>query len=280
MVNFQTRNHVANPVEPDSSTVSTLYDFSANGPGTFTFDPVSMFRITGFDNSIKTASNTTHTVIANTRSVSITIPDTSKRELEFEKRRIFCPDVDQNPIITGSIFEARWLASLAVAYINVHHADDLYETYFGNYPISKVISNLNRIVDEWEKVSMFCTDPHRFCPEISSPTYTNPSNKLSIFYCDAFYNQHPITWLCGGKTVVDAHNIRGGTVLRMLASLLIPGVTDNGQECSAGPGYTVSHRVSSASNYEVGAQTPRGLPRTFVLIWCHDLCSASPLRSM
>ena len=256
----------ATSIEPTFIIVSAVYDFSASGPGTFTFDPVSRFQVTELDGDLKATSDTTHIDITNTRTISITVTGVSKRELQFKKHRVVCEDHGRNSTITAGLSEAGWIASLAVAYINSRGAkDQLYKDYFGSNSNSTIIDNFNRILKpESTGATMFCSDPDQSCLSSDVSAYTTPSAE-GIFYCDSFYSQLSLYSLCRGETTVNARKIRGGTTLRMLASVLIPGVADNGRTCIDNQGLTDPQKVSNAGNYEVSTKTLRCLPRALRL---------------
>ena len=211
----------ATPVECNPLTVSALYDFSASGPGTFTFDPVSTFQVIGLEGNIITISDVASTDIAKTRSVSITITDVSKRELNLKKsRQVDCNDEKKMFFIVVSVWESGWMAQAAVSYIQNRGADDqVYKDYFGNNPTSNVISNFNRIADtEHDPGTMSCSDSKHAC-FLGFAAYTvQPGN---IHYCKSFFDQLSLDTLC---PAVDIANLRGGTTLRELAHALRIGV--------------------------------------------------------
>ena len=232
-----------------------LYDFSASGPGTFTFDPVSRFQVIGLDDAARTASNTTCTSTANAHSVSITITDVSKREIKFGTSRVFCPGRDIKTI-ENSFNEAAGMAQLGVKYIKENGADKrVFKPYFGDNQDSTVIDRFNRLIgagSDGTTISIFCSDPHRSCSG-GQPAYTHPSNKYSIFLCDNFFDQLPMDALCGKPPIatVGDRKIRGGTIFRMLASLFVPGMVDGGHKCSDSMNLPDPDKATNTDNYDV-----------------------------
>ena len=273
-------------VERSSLTAWALYDFSAGGPGTFTFDPVSRFQvIAGFDGSAEITLDTARTNIVNGRSVSIsiTISDVSKRELELEKRGLNnrCADSGFSSSIVSSVWDAAWLSAVAISYIENHASGDhLYELYFGkNAPTSTVIDNFRRIVDGAGSSSytVHCDDPKKLCPRPIFAAYTTPPGK-DIFYCGDFRHQDGIGSLCM-KAGLANRMARGSTTLRMLAALFIPGAVDGNLGCTKSWDLPGADKIKNNDNYDVSTQISRDLPSARVLTWGHDICSASLPRS-
>ena len=100
-----------------------MYDFSAAGSGTFTFDPVSKFQVITANNTIETST---------ARSISITVIDVSKRELDLEKRyKVNYDDPRKNKaILMDGYMEARLMANLAITAIDrLGPGHSLYEQY-------------------------------------------------------------------------------------------------------------------------------------------------------
>ena len=253
-----------------SSVVSALYDFSASGPGAFTFDPVSKFKVIGAD-------GITHTEIAKAHPVSITITDgVSKPE---KRQQVDCADFKHSSAISGSAAGARALASAALSYLKSHGDDDkLYKSYFGSNAIENITSNFLTIVDEGTAPgALSCSDPFNICRDTPSVAYNSGQD---IYYCNSFYSQLPLSSLCTGETTVSARNIRGGTTLRQLAGSLIFGMQSPGLSCSDSQQIPVREQIRTDDNYEVSAQTLHCRPRARVLTRGYDLCSVSLPRSI
>ena len=200
-------------VELNSLAVSTLYDFSASGPGTFTFDPISKFRVAG-------PNDTYRIEIANARSISVTIADASKRELKLEKRTklIDCGD-NRNDIITSSVQEATVIANTAISYIKSNRGtDDLYKFYFGSHPTDSVIFNLTKIANSITGDMVLSCSDH--CADYEFAY----SNGLDIYFCKPFYDQQPLSTLCKNDPPRDhmLRGIRSETAFYYIAKAFLP----------------------------------------------------------
>ena len=257
--------------QQNSLVAFALYDFSASGPGTFTFDPVSKFKVIG-------PNEITCDEAADAHSISITIADVSKRELKFEKRRIIsCGDEGKAGFIGAAVLEATVLASWAATYIEDNKGGPLFQKYFGDNDFKAIHSNfLTLAKSDKSSLSLNCAN----CG--GSELAQSSNQEFKVHFCSAFFNQLPIGSLCGQspKTTFGARNLRGGVSLRYMARALIQGVIDGGDGCpdtQSGNGF---ERRLSDRNYEVSTLTLRCLPRTRMLIWGRDLCSASLLSSI
>ena len=243
-----------------SWTVSAVYDFSATGPGTFTFDPVSTFQVIGLNDIVETISDTTRLNIANAGSVSITVTDdVSKRELHLEKRsRVSCSSSSQASFISASYSEGKSLAAQAASYISSRGASDsVYKAYFGNNPTSSVISKFTAVANENSSTrTLSCSDPYSVCGGgVIAYTLISTTN---IYYCSIFYNEVASDTLCNGNTV-NARNIRGGTTLHELTHA-VAGTTDVTYGCPADQALSDSNKLRNADNYNVSIQTSCRFP--------------------
>ena len=256
-----------------------MFDFSAAGPGTFKFDPVSTFQVIGLGDIVETISDTTRLNVANAGSVSITVTDdVSKRELNLEKRaRVTCSNPTQSSFISASFSEGKSLAAQAASYVSSRGASDpVYKAYFGNNPTSSVISTFNAVAGENSSSrTLSCTDPLSACGGgVIAYTVTATTN---IYYCSIFYNEVAAPTLCSGNTV-NARNIRGGTTLHELTHAL-SGTDDVGYGCPANQALSDSNKIRNADNYNVSTQTSCCLLGVCPLTCDHNFCSALPARS-
>ena len=262
-------------IERNCLTVSALYDFSASGLGTFTFDSVSRFQVIGVNDSVETTSDATPVDIANVRSVSVSITDDlSKREIVNE-----CGSDKHYLYIEDGIRGAEYMAYLALEYIAENQdPDGFYKTYFGTNPTSNVTHNFRLIWEEGtHTVNAICLDP--IC-SAEGRDVINPAGSDNIYFCSSYFSQDDLPSLCNKDTAPTARKIRAGTVLRMLARTFVPGVAGEGRTCDGARELSDFGKITNNLNYEASTQTPHCPPRAHVLTWDRDLCSASLLRSM
>ena len=224
-----------------------MYEFSAAGPGTFTFDPVSKFQTIGVNNTIGAS-------IA--RSVSITVINVSKREPNLEKRiSIDCDDPEKSKVIRFGYLEAQIMAGLAVENINTYGSDDqLYKDCFGSNPLGVVIANFNDMA--------FDRGPDEFvsCRRCDGTGIFGPNH---IEYCDLFFRLPTRNALCK-KGSLKSHGTLGGATLLAL-SMSVLNAEARTLDCAKVPKFTNSEKLTNAASYSVSTQTPRCLPRTRVL---------------
>ena len=263
MVSFQTRSWNRD------LAVSGLYEFSANDPGTFTFDPVSEFQIIGPNDAIRVE-------VADFRSVFVPVPitDVSKRELKPEKGQVVkCADSENGWAIVWSVIGARFMANAAALYINKTGGDDeLYSDYFGPDDSTRaaVIENFMKIANSNnDSMILSCPDSPNNCDLEKNSVYHE--NK-DIFFCDSFYNELPFESLCTNDPAIPERGVRSVTTLFYLLKALIPGSYSRGGLCLGEPSEPISENID---NYIVSSQTPLHIPRARGLIWGHDLCSVS-----
>ena len=88
--------------------MSTAYDFSTSGPGTFTFDSISRFQVAGLNGTVEPT-------IADTHSVTVTITDNvPERKLDLRNINVEFPiKPDWAAILEEGVKEARALALVA-----------------------------------------------------------------------------------------------------------------------------------------------------------------------
>ena len=260
MMRFQLEAGFATSIERNSLTVSALYDFSASGPGTFTFDPVLTFKVTGVD-------DTSHIEKANGRSASITVAnDVSEHNLG--KREIQCGGFEGLLISAGRL-EASELANTAISYIKSHGSDEIFKDYFADSDPQRIIKNFNYITTIGpDEPTMYCnSDPYNQCGVFSNSAYTFRIER-KIWYCDGFYTQAHLDWLC--ESWVGEERFLGGTTLAMLAFQLIPDVTTQLWTCHP-TGYA---NIAINTNYSVSTRTLHELLGAGALTRGCDLRSA------
>ena len=255
--------------------MSALYDFSATGPGTFTFDPVSSFQVIGFNESVRATSNTVRLNIANARSVTVTVTDdVSKRSLPFDKRvTINCEDnPDMATFVWASLIESKILAMNAISYINDHGASDSHYTdYFGTNKVQTITTNFAGIQYEASTSRLLvCSDPLGECP--GNTAYAWGDN---IHICPLFFNELDATQICSGKISVDDTKIRGGTIINMMTIVLARTHAHPALCARARDAADDNTRAGNGIAYSVSPQTPLGLAGVRVLTLNHHLCSAS-----
>ena len=280
---FEPEAAPATPIERSSSTVSSLYDLSTSGPGTFTFDPVSRFQVIGLDGSVKTTSDTAGTNVVNGHSTSISIPitDFSKRGLDLSKLTISCDLDTRISDIESGVKEAETLASTAVSYIKSKGAGDrLYKTYFGKNRISAVVEGFNNVLGaDLYKLTIHCIDTTKTCGTTDYDAIMKGPSNSKIYYCNSFFGHFPLISLCRNETSVRARELFGGTTLRLFAYSFIWGVDDGRHSCEDSQGLSDQEKIKNGDNYEVSTQTPRRPPRARMLTWGRGICSASLPRS-
>lgn len=239
--------------EPNPFTVSALYDFSAAGRGTFTFEPVSSFQVIGVGDTVETTPNPTRINIYNAHSISITVTDVSKRELNLKERSVLnCTDGTKRTSIGYGYLEAKALASLAAAHISYHGGNNqLYQDYFGSSPISQVIVNYTTIANEatdWRFLT--CDyDPMNKCGLVSVYFY-----HADTIFCPAYFNYLPLDALCKGRTRVEQGDLLSAFTLRALAQSL-NGATELNLSCQDAKKLLSPEKLKNASNYSVSIQT-------------------------
>ena len=244
-------------VESSSLTVSAVYDFSATGPGTFTFDPVPGFQVMGPDNAIKLN-------IANTRSVSITVADdVSKRELSPGKRELSlgkrdsveCSDPVKKQFISDSIDDAKYLKTIVDFWVGFFGSgDDLFMKYFGSNLAADIRAKWDVIGGDGPAPTILeCEDRGNYCG--SSTAFYLSDNNSRIHFCDYFFKYKESKSLCEGSRVAEK-GLRGGAVIHALA--LAHGVADEVIfGCQESQQLTSAYKPKNADNYEVSTRTPR-----------------------
>ena len=223
--------------------MSTLYDLSANGPGTFTFDPVSTFQVMGPDHTVKTNVADVYPI-----SVSIT-DDVSKREPRSEEgQKVSCEgNPNKTALIMGAAFESWSLADTAGFYIDRGNDSALYKKYFGTNDQAKVRANFDKLAKAQNMSMMIsCLDPHDECNTNPVGAYTADSN---VHVCDSFYHQLHLDSVCEDE-VVGPHHTRASTILGQVAQVLNIGGTD-AVGCKQSRKLGDDKKIINADNYRV-----------------------------
>ena len=271
----------ATSIELNSFTVSAAYNFSTSGAGTYTFKSIPKLQVIGLNGTVETISDIN---VDNTRTVSITVTDNlSKRQFNpNDPFKVNCNDDKKHVTIAYGLAEAKELASIAAAYIDHDQGkSQVYKDYFGSNPTSSVIKNFAAIakVDVVSsKISLYCSDPSKICSPGNAAYFLGSEGVTHLHFCDAFFRYHPRNELCKNGNTVDDQNIFGGATLFELSYGLLS-TDDIAHRCPDGRNLGNKDKIKNAANYEVSAQTPRGMPRVRVLTWGHDLPSASRPRS-
>ena len=251
-------------VEPNSFTVSAVYDFSAADSGTFTFDPVPRFQVVGLNDAVE--ANTTH-------SISITVSDdVSKRELDLEKRSTVQCDINADKDRYGRMLSAAGnvysLAATAGWYISVKGTGDpIYRRYFGKLPKDLVLANFKAIKDMDRWVTLDCSCPSHNCKPgrclQKDPVY---STVTLVYFCDPFFtpSYHPVNAFCTNPTDVDYNRV--GVTFRVYATLL-PSTRIVESSCDQAANSIDSDKLKNTYSYAVSIQTPHDVPGAHVLTW-------------
>ena len=219
-----------------------MYDFSVIGPGTFTFDPVSMFQVIGPDGTVKTN-------IADAGSVSITVTDdVSGGKFGLGRHpKVRCADPKKASFLSDSIAESKLMASVASAYIRKHGVrDSVYRDHFGSNPPSLVMYNFDDIRSEsLASGYLDCADPLNLCGNIVS--YTDASG--DIYFCPEFFDYLPPSSLCRGN---DANNLnlRGGSITDEFAFAAL-GTGDLRNNCPESRKLFDFEKIRNGANYRV-----------------------------
>lgn len=233
--------------------VSDVYDFSASGPGTFVFDPISRFHVIGPNNTIQPISDA-----ANAGSVSVTItdvpaaiPEVFKRKLNLGKRsRNACKDPKKTAFLDEAITESRELVSISTLNIVTSDRDDpLYKDYFGSNPGAMVTSLYSLIHSDETDWRLDCEDPLEHCKTGPIIGFTAQVHR-TVFFCDRFFEYLPSKALCDGRTNPENRNLRGGTLLHELTHAMFDAV-DISYPCADNKKLPDDQKIKNAATYQV-----------------------------
>ena len=250
----------ATSVDRNSFTVSVLYDFSAAGPGTFTFHPVSSFQVIGLEDTNEATSDPVTINVGNTHPVSITVTEgVSKRELDIKKRWIAdCPPGDRRLALLASSLDSKSLAIAAVRLLErnrTEHPD--YGRYFGSNSIDQVYANFATIVNKVLDLPLRCAGDKNDCGS-RGPVYASDD---SLVYCENFFpppdsaTQTPYEGtpsLCEGSSPSIDHN-RGALAFREFTHLLFRTSTYK-RGCEESAGLSNDRKIQNADSYVVSTQ--------------------------
>ncbi|KAL0581490.1 hypothetical protein V5O48_000533 [Marasmius crinis-equi] len=226
-----------------SHDVASLFDFATAGPGTFTFTPISEFRVAG------TEEKAAHPALlaslsSSAEAIEVEIKDVGSKQVKRAEPE--CSDSSKLSFIKSSYTESKELASITADYITSSGAsDELYTSYFGSASTSQVAGVFSGVAGESGSRTLSCTDPANAC-DGNVIAYTIIST-TDIYFCDIFFDEVPQSQLCGGTTPA-ARNIRGGTTLHELTHALSD-TDDVTYGCSADQALPQSQKTINADNY-------------------------------
>ncbi|GLB34257.1 putative secreted metalloproteinase that allows assimilation of proteinaceous substrates [Lyophyllum shimeji] len=228
--------------------IASLFDFASMGTGTFSFEPITNFKVLGAADDFKGVESFSKIqATANAMTVEVT-KDIAKRELpQLNKRAVdICTTSSKKSFIDASYTEGKALASGAISYINSNGANALYQAYWGATSTSRVTSVLSAVANENSSSrTLSCVDSYGACSNgVIAYTVISTTN---IYYCSIFFNEVPSTSLCSG-TSVASRNVRGGTTLHELTHA-VAGTDDVTYGCAADQALSDSQAVINADNY-------------------------------
>ena len=224
--------------------VSTAYDFSTTGPGTFTFDTVSRFRVVGLGGTVKTN-------IANTNSVAVTVTDgVSEHKLDLRKRAtVDCFKPDWAIFLGESLRESSFLAHAAHFYVyNNGPNDQLYKDYFGTNDPKTVVDNFFKIiVGGVDRTMLYCQTEPRECEGFS---FYYTQNRADFYFCPGFFDSSPYDRICGSPSAGEI-GIRGGEMIGALAYATILDIEFKTDICDHGRQLSNDDKLRNVINYRV-----------------------------
>ena len=242
-VSYETRSCIRDVGWAEPLTVSTAYDFSTSGPGTFTLDSISRFRIVGLDGTVETN-------IANTHSVTVTITDGApKHKIDLRKRAtVDCFKPDWAAILETNLRAARFLALVADLYVRINGPEDpLYKEYFGTSDPETVMFNWGLIMGEGPSTVLHCQTMHSECKDT---LLYYPRGEQVFYFCPTFFSSAPYDRLCNGSEV-DKVVIGGGEMISALALATIPDTKSEVVTCSDARKMPNDKKLNNAFNYRV-----------------------------
>ena len=223
--------------------MSTAYDFSTSGPGAFTLDSISRFRVAGLDGTFETT-------IADTHSATVIVTaEISERKLDLRKRfTVNCWNDDWTPFLKEGLKDSKYLAYLAASYVWEHGANDpLYKDYFGTNDPQTVAKNWGYIiVGGTDKPTLYCHPKQEPC--FDSIFFTK--GKDEIFFCDYFFHTSTSDRLCHDVNL-NTENFRGGEVISALAFATVPGMGSKALTCSDSQGMADDEMLNNIYTYRV-----------------------------
>lgn len=256
-----------------------MYDFSATGPGTFTFEPISSFQVIGLNGSVGAAPDTVRLDVANARSVSITVTDDVSPLSLFHIKPggVECDGPDKAAFLLTSFIESKILAFRAISWIDgipkqKKYADDtrrvIYARYFGSNQTSmRNLKDIGNMDLRW--LHLNCNeDPNKWCDSFDIRLqnivgYSHMATK-TIYFCPLFFKQVSASKICGSEDVKWEH-MRGITMIDLMAFALIDGARGSKSDCTEYKHTPKELKPLIANSYGVSPQIPLGIPRAHVL---------------
>ena len=225
--------------------MSTAYDFSTTGPGTFTFDPVPWFRVVGLNGTAKTH-------VADTHSVFITVTDgVSKREVDLEKRTlVFCKDAKKSDLLATNLADSKDLILVVMAYLITYDSDDtLYKDYFGLNPVRSVFDNFSYIYSERSiSTILACEGSSDHC---LGGIWSYTLDGKTLQFCPSFFAAptYPPNQLCKDPNLGE-NSVSGGYVVTQLAKTFLF-AEEIKAGCSDSQKLRDGEKLKNAANYKV-----------------------------
>ena len=193
--------------------MSTAYDFSTSGPGAFTLDSISRFRVAGLDGTLETTIADTHAATV------IVTDDISERKLDLRTVNVDCPiKPDWAALLEGGLRDARFLVLIADFYVYQHGPDDpLYKGYFGTSDPKTVMLNWGYILTGGPSTKLYCQTMSSECEYDLVYSHDNKG----FYFCSYFFFSSSHHQLCHGAGLISG--IGGGDVIAALAVAAIQG---------------------------------------------------------
>lgn len=86
---------------PDAlSLVSAIYDYAASGAGTFSFAPITDFKVAGSEDALVPISGLAK-VTVDAGQVSVDVADVTKREMHEKRATASCSNTSQRSFISS-----------------------------------------------------------------------------------------------------------------------------------------------------------------------------------
>ncbi|KAJ7669969.1 Metalloprotease [Mycena polygramma] len=239
--------------------VSSLFDFAAVGPGTFSFAPVTTFQAAPPAHEISTDTQVDAiTATANTISVTIT-RDVAPRALPSRYTN-GCTDPTKRDKIDFSINQAWVLSYAAKRYINERGTSDpLYMSYFGANDPARILSvfavvenaaySRTTLTLQCDAGSPSCSGSLVAWSHPAIPYYNLPA---TINYCDRFFNLPSTRGLCNTTASYDTYGSTvGGTSLHEMTHSLNDGIYDyyGTYGCARCLQLPDTEKINNAENY-------------------------------
>ncbi|KAG7097576.1 hypothetical protein E1B28_004913 [Marasmius oreades] len=225
-----------------SHEVASLFDFATAVPGTFSFIPISDFRMVGDQAKLEHPTKM-NSLSVSSDAIEVEVKNVGKREIK--RSTPVCDDAQRKSFIQASYTEGKALASLASDFIGSNGGNSLVKGYFsgGGSSAARIFGQVASENDN--KRTLSCTDEANAC-DGNVVAYTIIST-TDIYYCDIFFNEVDSDELCGSTTPAD-RNIRGGTTLHELTHALA-GTEDITYGCDNDQALSASQQLNNADNF-------------------------------